>query len=137
MGSGGRCWPTRQGTSPRLHSINTLANTMKHCINVSNYWQEGRKGGGGGLGDERGSNKDVPPAVNHSNRCGRQTANQNNSSEMRPSEEILHTALFRQRSKRRSRGERKRLSQYRKLTSQDDGLSNRCCHDLCHHPQHG
>lgn len=31
----------------RLGSINTLANTMKHCINVSNYWLDGRVGAGG------------------------------------------------------------------------------------------
>ena len=38
------------------------------------------------MGDEgmRGCNKDVPPAVNHSNRCGGKTANQNSSNEMRP-----------------------------------------------------
>lgn len=32
----------------RLCSINTLANTMKHCINVSNYGLVGRMCGGGG-----------------------------------------------------------------------------------------
>lgn len=31
----------------RLGSINTLANTMKHCINVSNYRLDGRVGAGG------------------------------------------------------------------------------------------
>lgn len=35
-----------------LCSINTLANTMKHCINVSNYWLEERVGCVGG--EERG-----------------------------------------------------------------------------------
>lgn len=34
---------------PRLGCINTLANTMKHCINVSNYWWGERMGAGGGL----------------------------------------------------------------------------------------
>lgn len=62
-----------QATAPqRLCGINTLANTMKHCINVSNYWLEERAGGGGGV--QRwggGRNKDVPLAVNHSNRYGR------------------------------------------------------------------
>lgn len=39
-----------QGKAPqRLLGINTLANTMKHCINVSNYRLEGRLGGGGGV----------------------------------------------------------------------------------------
>ena len=33
---------------PTLCSINTLANSMKHCINVSNYWLGGRVSGGGG-----------------------------------------------------------------------------------------
>lgn len=32
----------------------------------------------------RGCNKDFPLAVNHSNRCGRKTANQNSSNERRP-----------------------------------------------------
>ena len=32
----------------------------------------------------RGCNKDVPLAVNHSDRCGGKTANQNSSNEMRP-----------------------------------------------------
>lgn len=35
------------------YSINTLANTMKHCINVSNYWQDGKLGRWEGWGDER------------------------------------------------------------------------------------
>lgn len=39
-----------QGKAPqRLLGINTLANTMKHCINVSNYRLGGRVGGGGGV----------------------------------------------------------------------------------------
>lgn len=32
----------------------------------------------------RGSNKDVPLAVNHSNRCGAKTVNQISSNEVRP-----------------------------------------------------
>lgn len=42
---GGTC----QQSNPlsRLCSINTLANTMKHCINVSNYWQDGTLASGG------------------------------------------------------------------------------------------
>lgn len=55
-----------QGKAPlRLCSINTLANTMKHCINVSNYGLEGRMCGGG-VEVMRGCNKDVPLPVNHS-----------------------------------------------------------------------
>lgn len=37
-----------------------------------------------GVEEMRGCNKDVPLAVNHSNRCGGKTANQNSSNEMRP-----------------------------------------------------
>lgn len=37
-----------------------------------------------GAEEMRGCNKDVPLAVNHSNRCGGKTANQNSSNEMRP-----------------------------------------------------
>lgn len=42
---GGTC----QQSNPlsRLCSINTLANTMKHCINVSNYWLDGTLASGG------------------------------------------------------------------------------------------
>lgn len=36
-----------------------------------------------GVEEMRGCNKDVPLAVNHSNRCGGKTANQNSSNEMR------------------------------------------------------
>lgn len=37
------------------------------------------------VGEEmRGCNKDVPLAVNHSDRCGGWTANHNSSNEMRP-----------------------------------------------------
>lgn len=61
-----------QATAPqRLCGINTLANTMKHCINVSNYRLEERAGGGGRVQKWGGRNKDVPLAVNHSNRYGR------------------------------------------------------------------
>lgn len=37
-----------------------------------------------GFEEMEGYNKDVPLAVNHSNRCGGKTANQNSTNEMRP-----------------------------------------------------
>ena len=39
-----------QGKAPlKLLGINTLANTMKHCINVSNYWLGGVQGRGAAI----------------------------------------------------------------------------------------
>lgn len=73
--------------------------------------------------EKRGCNKDVPVAVNHSNRCGGKTANQNSSDERRPVRKLsmLH-CLGKEIMKRRRRGKREEsqtayLKQHRKLMS--------------------
>lgn len=77
-------WEMHRGTGQQcrapllLCSINTLANSMKHSINVSNYCLEGRAGGRGGAGGEVGM------AANHSNRCGGKLARLNSADEQRP-----------------------------------------------------
>lgn len=48
-----------------------------------------------GVEEMRGCNKDVPLAVNHSNRCGGKAANQNSSNETDACLETLHAVLFR------------------------------------------
>lgn len=95
-----------QATAPqRLCGINTLANTMKHCINVSNYRLEERAGGGGGVQRWGGRNKDVPLAVNHSNRYGRKDGQSELLQWDEACAETLCAEMLRAKSQRR-RGQR-------------------------------